>query len=191
MFKENEQCSLNTSLWMFQSCLVTLWRKSIGRFRKFKAQFIGKCNQFVVLINFNFETWALSCFSLRAIMSTQDMFCNFPNPFHTQSWSLKVPSSTFENFNTNKNSFLSHSFVVQILYKRILLQVPGWSRQDASNCSDFYRLLKLYRGSFIGHLHMKKTLLGWPKFGWLPYIRHSPFLPTCQICLHCTAWDDF
>ena len=182
MFKENEQCSLNTSLWMFQSCLVTLWRKSIGRFRKFKAQFIGKCNQFVFLINFNFETWALSCFSLRAIMSTQDMFCNFPNPFHTQSWSLKVPSSTFENFNTYKNSFLSHSFLKKILY-----QAPGWSRQDASNCSDFYRLLKLYRGSFIGHLLMKKTLLAWPKLGWLPYIR--PFCSPAKYVS--TAWDDF
>ena len=186
MFKENEQCSLNTSLWMFQSCLVTLWRKSIGRFRKFKAQFIGKCNQFVFFDQFQFRaTWAPFCFSPRTIMSTQDMFCNFPNPFHTQSWSLKVPSSTFENFNTNKNSFLSHSFVQKNSVAGAWLVQTG-----CKQLFGFLSALETLSGIFYRPPSHEEDSTWLAQVGLTSI--HSPFRPFCSPAKYVsTAWDDF
>ena len=96
---------------------------------------------------------------LRTIMSTQDMFCNFPNPFHTQSWSLKVPSSTFENFNTNKNSFLSHSFVQKNSVAGAWLVQTG-----CKQLFGFLSALETLSGIFYRPPSHEEDCT-WPKFG--------------------------
>ena len=124
-------------------------------------------------------------FSPRTIMSTQDMFCNFPNPFHTQSWSLKVPSSTFENFNTNKNSFLSHSFVQKNSVAGAWLVQTG-----CKQLFGFLSALETLSGIFYRPPSHEEDST-WLAQAGLTSI-HSPFRPFCSPAKYVsTAWDDF